>query len=346
MTALWQVDGHGPDGAARPGTGVRVAVAAAPAVPAERPPRARCARRSCGTSRTPADRSLSVTSVCRRFAISPGPCTTCSPTATRRFAATVRGLRLDRCAALLADPATTGTIAEVAAAMASTTRRRSPARSAGASAAGPPTSATAATRQVHGMPNGLHALPGDSGAGRRTIQPSDHRAFARSTTMTVSFLLTPEQEQLKPAARSSPGTHLRDLAAAVRTEPDPLPGPCCPGPAFEKAVDGGLPQGPDPGAVRRGGSQRGRRRDLHRGVGRAEPRLRHLDGRSAHRADARLRGGDAGADPALRRPVPRRLRRPGRRHGVQRTRRAAPTSPRPRRPRACARPPCPTATSG
>jgi hypothetical protein len=40
--------------------------------------------------------------------------------------------------------------------------------------------------------------------------------------MTVSFHLSPEQEQLKLGARQFAEEHLRPLAAQVRKEPDPL----------------------------------------------------------------------------------------------------------------------------
>jgi AraC-like DNA-binding protein len=63
-----------------------------------------------------ADSSLSVTSVCRRFAVSPRTLHNLFADGDGTFAATVRGLRLDRCARALADPTVTGTIAEIAAA--------------------------------------------------------------------------------------------------------------------------------------------------------------------------------------------------------------------------------------
>ena len=138
--------------------------------------------------------------------------------------------------------------------------------------------------------------------------------------MTVSFTLTPEQEQLKAVARQFADEHLRDLSVAVRAEPDPLTRAMLRPPDLREGGHGRFPQGPDPGAVRWRGGQRGRRRDLHRGVGRPQPGLRDLDGRSADRPGAGLRGGHPGADPALRRPVPGRLRRSGRRHGLQRAR--------------------------
>jgi AraC family transcriptional regulator, positive regulator of tynA and feaB len=61
-----------------------------------------------------ADSSLSVTSVCRRFAISPRTLHNLFADADESFAATVRGLRLDRSMRVLADPSTTATVAEVA----------------------------------------------------------------------------------------------------------------------------------------------------------------------------------------------------------------------------------------
>ena len=166
---------------------------------------------------------------------------------------------------------------------------------------------------------GVHALPGLPER-RPAILPSTTEASRGATTMTVSFLLTPEQEQLKAAARSFARDHLRDLAAAVRAEPDPLTRALLLRPDLREGGRGGVPQGPDPGAVRRRGGQRRRRRDLRRGVGRGEPGLRHLDGRPADRADARLPGGHPGADRALRRALPGRLRRTAGRHGLQRAR--------------------------
>lgn len=61
--------------------------------------------------------------------------------------------------------------------------------------------------------------------------------------MTVSFLLTPEQEQLKAAARGFAEEHLRGLAAAVRVEPDPLTRAMLARPVFEKAVGHGFLKG-------------------------------------------------------------------------------------------------------
>lgn len=67
--------------------------------------------------------------------------------------------------------------------------------------------------------------------------------------MTVSFLLSPEQEQLKAAARSFAEEHLRDLAAAVRAEPDPLTRAMLARPVVEKAVGQGFLKGLIPAAV-------------------------------------------------------------------------------------------------
>jgi nitroalkane oxidase len=54
--------------------------------------------------------------------------------------------------------------------------------------------------------------------------------------MTVSFHLSPEQEQLKLGARQFAEEHLRPLAAEVAKEPDPLRRALLARPAFEKAV--------------------------------------------------------------------------------------------------------------
>ena len=89
--------------------------------------------------------------------------------------------------------------------------------------------------------------------------------------MTVSFHLSPEQEQLKLGARQFAEEHLRPLAAEVRKEPDPLRRALLARPTFEKAVAGGFPQGAHPGAVRRSGGRRGRGLHPHRGVGLPQP---------------------------------------------------------------------------
>jgi AraC-like DNA-binding protein len=54
--------------------------------------------------------------VCRRFAISPRTLHTLFAGSGESFAATVRRLRLERCASLLADPANRATVTAIAAA--------------------------------------------------------------------------------------------------------------------------------------------------------------------------------------------------------------------------------------
>ena len=61
--------------------------------------------------------------------------------------------------------------------------------------------------------------------------------------MTVSFTLSPEQEQLKKFSRQFAEAHLRDLAEAVRAEPDPARRADLARPAFEKAVEAGFLKG-------------------------------------------------------------------------------------------------------
>lgn len=61
--------------------------------------------------------------------------------------------------------------------------------------------------------------------------------------MAVSFLLSPEQQQLKTAARQFAQENLRDLAADVAAEPDPLTRALLSRPVFEKAVGAGLLRG-------------------------------------------------------------------------------------------------------
>jgi AraC-like DNA-binding protein len=99
-----------------------------------------------------ADSSLSVTSVCRRFAISPRTLHNAFADGDETFAATVRGLRLDRCAAVLADPTVTRTIAEIAASFGfddPTTFSRAFRRRFGSR----PTDVRGTDRSVHGMPD-------------------------------------------------------------------------------------------------------------------------------------------------------------------------------------------------
>ncbi|MGY1806636.1 acyl-CoA dehydrogenase family protein [Blastococcus sp. SYSU D00669] len=61
--------------------------------------------------------------------------------------------------------------------------------------------------------------------------------------MTVSFLLSPEQEKLKSVARQFAEERLAGLAAAVRAEPDPLARALLARPVFEEAVAAGFLKG-------------------------------------------------------------------------------------------------------
>ena len=61
--------------------------------------------------------------------------------------------------------------------------------------------------------------------------------------MSVSFSLSPEQEQLKHGARQFAEANLRGLADAVRAEPDPLRRAGLARPVFEKAVEAGFLKG-------------------------------------------------------------------------------------------------------
>ncbi len=61
--------------------------------------------------------------------------------------------------------------------------------------------------------------------------------------MTVSFTLSPEQEQLKKTARQFAEAHLRGLAEEVRNEPDPARRADLARPAFERAVEAGFLKG-------------------------------------------------------------------------------------------------------
>lgn len=119
LAALWDVDDTTPPGARADlelalASAVSAALAGSPAPqePLREVLRAevlRYVRARLG------DRSLSVASVCRRFAVAPRTLHAAFAGSGATFAATVRTLRLERCAALLADPAVTGTITEVAA---------------------------------------------------------------------------------------------------------------------------------------------------------------------------------------------------------------------------------------
>ena len=61
--------------------------------------------------------------------------------------------------------------------------------------------------------------------------------------MAVSFSLSPQQEKLKQGARAFAEAYLRDLAAAVRAEPDPGRRAALARPAFEAAVEAGFLKG-------------------------------------------------------------------------------------------------------
>ncbi|WP_028938777.1 acyl-CoA dehydrogenase family protein [Pseudonocardia spinosispora] len=61
--------------------------------------------------------------------------------------------------------------------------------------------------------------------------------------MSVSFSLSEQQEQLKHGARQFAEANLRDLADAVRAEPDPLRRAHLARPVFEKAVQAGFLKG-------------------------------------------------------------------------------------------------------
>jgi AraC-like DNA-binding protein len=118
MRALWDVDETaGPPAMHDLELAFAAAVSAAAAPGAEPTPRAALRAAVLRHVRDHlADSSLSVTSVCRHFAISPRTLHNLFADGEATFAATVRGLRLDRSARVLADPATTATVAEIAAA--------------------------------------------------------------------------------------------------------------------------------------------------------------------------------------------------------------------------------------
>lgn len=115
MPALWSLDADSPAAgeladsfatavaaatAERPGTGARAGVTRAAVL--------------AHVQRHLGDRDLTVAGVCRRFAISPRTLHNLFAGAGESFAATVRRLRLERCAALLSDPATGATVTAVA----------------------------------------------------------------------------------------------------------------------------------------------------------------------------------------------------------------------------------------
>ncbi|GAA3168834.1 hypothetical protein GCM10010531_22320 [Blastococcus jejuensis] len=121
MRALWDVgDAAGPSSSHELEQSFASAVlaATAPAAPSATPRAVLRAAVLRHVEEHLTDSALSVTSVCRRFAISPRTLHNLFVDGDDTFAATVRGLRLDRCARVLADRGTTATatVAEVAAA--------------------------------------------------------------------------------------------------------------------------------------------------------------------------------------------------------------------------------------
>jgi AraC-like DNA-binding protein len=121
LTSLWEVDdGIGPAAVGELEQALAAAVAATmTATPRDDVPHATALRTAVlGHVRAHlGDRSLSVTSVCRRFGISPRTLHRLFEDGEQSFAATVRSLRLDRCAALLADPRVTSRVTDVAASL-------------------------------------------------------------------------------------------------------------------------------------------------------------------------------------------------------------------------------------
>ena len=121
MTALWPLDPAAPGGDDL-ATSFAMSVAAATAARAGREDTAvgpgavtRAAVLAHVESRL-GDRDLTVARVCARFAISPRTLHNLFVDADESFAATVRRLRLERCAAVLADPTSGATVSAVAAA--------------------------------------------------------------------------------------------------------------------------------------------------------------------------------------------------------------------------------------
>ncbi|MCD2188623.1 helix-turn-helix domain-containing protein [Actinomycetospora soli] len=113
MTTLWSVDedAAGGDDLVRSFTS---AVAAATAAPDERVGLTRSAVLAHVQAHLGGD--LGVSAVCRRFAVSPRTLHNLFADGDESYAATVRRLRLDRCAAMLRDPGTTATVTALAAA--------------------------------------------------------------------------------------------------------------------------------------------------------------------------------------------------------------------------------------
>lgn len=127
MTALWPLDPEAP-GSDDLATAFATAVVAAATAPAEGDgvaDRGRTAALPGAVTRAAilahvrsrlGDRDLTVAGVCSRFAISPRTLHNLFADADESFAATVRRLRLERCAAILADPTSDATVSAVASA--------------------------------------------------------------------------------------------------------------------------------------------------------------------------------------------------------------------------------------
>ena len=118
MPVLWSLDAAAPN-AAEIVESFACAVAAATTGTAARVDRPAGVTRAAVLShveRHLGDRDLTVAGVCRRFAISPRTLHNLFADADESFAATVRRRRLERSAAVLADPTTTATVTAVAAA--------------------------------------------------------------------------------------------------------------------------------------------------------------------------------------------------------------------------------------
>jgi AraC family transcriptional regulator, positive regulator of tynA and feaB len=116
MPVLWSLDADAP-GAAELVESFACAVAAATTGTTARADRPDGVTRTAVLShveRHLGDRDLTVAGVCRRFAISPRTLHNLFADADESFAATVRRRRLERSAAVLADPATTDTVTAVA----------------------------------------------------------------------------------------------------------------------------------------------------------------------------------------------------------------------------------------
>ncbi|MGY1617196.1 helix-turn-helix domain-containing protein [Geodermatophilus sp. SYSU D00691] len=119
MRALWEVDEATPPAALRDLEQSFASAVAATTAPWEPAVPGRAALRAAVLQHVRdhlTDRGLSVTSVCRRFAVSPRTLHNAFADGGDSFAATVRAMRLDACAALLADGRVPATVTEIAAA--------------------------------------------------------------------------------------------------------------------------------------------------------------------------------------------------------------------------------------